>query len=102
MYAIIQDGGHQYKVEAGQTCRVQLKEVEAGNALTFEKVAFVGGDQVKVGSPYIPGATVKATVVRHVKGPKLIIGFYRRRKNSRRRVGHRQQYTEVKIDSINL
>jgi large subunit ribosomal protein L21 len=102
MYAIIQDGGHQYKVEAGSVCKVQLKDADAGSTLTFDKVSFVGGDAVKVGTPFITGASVKATVVRNEKGPKLIIGFYRRRKDSRRKVGHRQKYTVVKIDSINL
>jgi large subunit ribosomal protein L21 len=103
MYAIIQDGGHQYKVEAGQVCRMQIKDATEGASITFDKVAFVGGDLVKVGAPYISGASVKATVLRQeVKGDKVIIGFYRRRKNSRRKVGHRQKFTEVKIDSIDV
>lgn len=104
MYAIIQDGGHQYKVEAGTTCRVQLKKnVEPGSGLTFDKVSFIGGDTTKVGAPFIAGASVQATVVRtEVKGEKLLIGFYRRRKNSRRHCGHRQRFTEVRIESINV
>ena len=101
MYAIIQDGGHQYKVEEGDVCRIQLKDVEVGASITFDKVAAVGGDQLSVGTPYVSGATVEGTVVNQLKGKKINVSFFRRRKDSRRVLGHRQRYTEVRINSIN-
>ena len=100
MYAIFQDGGHQYKVESGDVCRVQLKNAEEGSSITFGEVAAIGGDESRVGTPFVEGAAVKATVVRHVKGEKIIVGRFRRRQNSRTKNGHRQRYTEIHIDSI--
>ena len=101
MYAIIQDGGHQYRVEEGQTCRVQKKDVEVGSTLTFEQVAAVGGDGMKIGTPYVDGASVSATVLRQGKAKKIIVSKFRRRKYYRRRQGHRQRFTEIRVDSIN-
>lgn len=102
MYAIIQDGGHQHKVEPGDTCLVQLRAVEPGTTIVFDKVAAIGGeDRRDVGTPFLGSVSVSATVVRQVKGPKLVAFTYRRRKDSRRKIGHRQKYTEVRIDTIN-
>lgn len=105
MFAIIEDSGHQLRVEAGQTLTIDLRsDLEAGQTLTFDKVllANAGGASV-IGTPTIAGATVEATVVDDlVKGPKLEIQKFRRRKNSRRHTGHRQKYTGIRITSINV
>lgn len=101
MYAIIQDGGHQYRVEAGQVCRVQKKDAEVGSTLTFDQVAAVGGDEMTVGAPFLDGATVSATVLRQGKAKKIVVAKFRRRKNYRRRQGHRQRFTEIRVESIN-
>ncbi|MEZ6197622.1 MAG: 50S ribosomal protein L21 [Planctomycetota bacterium] len=101
MYAIVQDGGHQYRVEPGMVCRIQLKDTPAGETFTFDQVSLVGGDGVKIGQPFLSGATVTATVLGLAKGPKVVSRQFRRRKDSRCKVGHRQRYTELRIDSIN-
>lgn len=102
MYAIIQDGGHQYRVEQGKKVRIQLRETEDGAKITFDQVCLVGGDgALKVGKPFVSGAVVEGKVVRNeVKAKKVIILKYRRRKASQRRNGHRQRYTEVEITGI--
>ena len=103
MYAIIQDGGHQYRVEKGQRLQLELRKTEAGAALTFEKVCLIGGekDGPRIGKPYVDGAKVEAKVLRpEVKAKKIEVYFYRRRKGSSRHIGHRQRYTEVEITDI--
>jgi len=102
VYAIIEDGAHQYKVEEGDRLDVQLHDLAEGQqAVEFDKVLFVrDGDDVKIGQPYIEGAKVTASVEGEVKGDKITIIKYRRRKNSRRKKGHRQKYLQVKIDKI--
>ncbi len=102
MYAIFVDGGRQYRVEPGQTLDVDYREgSEAGSTLTFDKVLAIGGDDgLKLGTPALAGASVKAKVVGEFKGEKLYIQKFRRRKNSKRRTGHRQTYTRVEISSI--
>ncbi len=102
MYAIISDSGRQYKVEPGQTLDVDLREgVEAGDALIFERVLAVGGDEgFRLGQPLVAGASVSATVVDVVKAEKIYVQKFRRRKNSRRRTGHRQKYLRVRVDAI--
>lgn len=107
MYAIIEQGGKQYKVSQGDTINIELTEV-APDATTIEldKVLFVSdGTEIKVGSPYLDGAKVVATFKTTaedgvVKGPKLYPMHFRRRKDSKRRIGHRQRYLQVTIDSI--
>ena len=101
MYAVIQDGGHQYKVEPGMTFRVQKKDLEVGHTLTFDQVAVIGGEGLKIGKPFVAGASVEATVQRHGRGEKIVIRKFRRRKTYRRKAGHRQEYTELKIETIN-
>lgn len=101
MYAIVHDGGHQYRVEPGQVCRVQLKDTPKGETFTFDRVSLVGGDGLKVGQPYVDGATVTGTVLGETKGDKIVVRHFRRRKDSRKKQGHRQRYTELRIDSIN-
>jgi large subunit ribosomal protein L21 len=107
MYAVIEQGGKQYKVSKGDVIQIELTEV-APDAKTIEldKVLFVNnGQTVKVGAPYLDGAKVVASFKVSgeeavVKGPKLYPMYFRRRKNSRRRIGHRQKYLQVMIDSI--
>ena len=101
MYAIIVDGGRQYRVEEGMELDVDLRDVPEGENVTFEKVLAVGsGDDLKLGSPTVDGASVTASVVGEVQDKKLYVQKFRRRKNSRRRTGHRQSHLRVKIDSI--
>ena len=101
MYAIIATGGKQYKVEEGQTIRVEKLGVEAGSKFTFDQVLLVGCDDVKVGEPTVDGASVEATVVGDGKAKKVIVYKYKRKTGYHKKNGHRQQYTEVKIDKIN-
>jgi|SRR6185436_101748 large subunit ribosomal protein L21 len=102
MYAVIQTGGKQHRVEIGEVVRVDKIESEEGAQVTFDQVLALGeGDSVQVGAPIVKGATVTGTVVEQGRGKKLIIFRYRRRQNaSRRRGGHRQDFTAVKIDAI--
>lgn len=101
MYAIIKTGGKQVKVEVGQAVYVEKLDVEAGAAVTFEEVILVGGEDTKVGTPFIQGATVEGTVEKHGKQKKVTTYKYLRRKDSHRKQGHRQPYTKVVINAIN-
>ena len=102
MYAIISDGGHQYKVEEGQFLEIDYRKLEAGSELTFDKVLAVskGTDDFKLGTPTVDGAKVTAKVIGETKGDKIFVQKFRRRKNSKRRTGHRQKYVKVQISSI--
>jgi large subunit ribosomal protein L21 len=101
MYAIIDDKGRQYTVRKGDLVDVDLKGAPEQESITFDRVLMVRGDAgVKIGTPTIDGAKVVATVLGEVKGKKIIIRKYRRRKNYRRKQGHRQHYTRVRIESI--
>ena len=98
-YAIIRSGGKQFRVEEGATVRVPSLDKQAGEAVELEALV-IGGEEVKVGSPAVEGATVKGTVVDHGRGDKIIVFKKKRRKQYKRTQGHRQNYTTVKIDSI--
>ena len=101
MYAIIKSGGKQYRVKAGEQVRVEALAAEVGSSVSLEEVLLVGtGDGVKVGAPLVSGAKVKATVVAHGRGDKVKIFKMRRRKHHQKSQGHRQDYTEVRIDEI--
>ena len=101
MYAVIKSGGKQYRVEAGAQLRVEALPAAVGDSISFENVVLVGsGEAVKVGAPLVPGALVKATVVSHGRGEKVRIFKMRRRKHYQKSQGHRQSYTEVRIDDI--
>jgi large subunit ribosomal protein L21 len=101
MYAIIKSGGKQYRVSAGEQVRVETLAAEVGAAVSFDEVLMVGaGDAVRVGAPLVAGARVKATVVAHGRGDKVKIFKLRRRKHFQKTQGHRQNYTEVRIDDI--
>ena len=101
MYAVISTGGKQYRVSEGQVLRVEKLEADAGANVEFDKVLLVGsGDQVKIGSPFLSGGKVVATVQSHGKGDKKVIVKFRRRKHYKRQGNHRQPFTEVKVTGI--
>ena len=101
MYAIIRTGGKQYRVQSGEQVRVELLPAEVGATVSLEEVLLVGtGEGVKVGAPLVSGAKVKATVVSHGRGDKVKIFKLRRRKHYQKTQGHRQSYTELRIDDI--
>ena len=102
MYAIIADGGRQYKVEEGQELSIDFRDTPAGEQLTFDKVLAVsdGSGDLKLGAPALDGASVEAEVLGAEKGQKLVVQKLRKRKNSRRKTGHRSVYTRVKIAKI--
>jgi len=107
MYAVIEQGGKQYRVAEGDSLNIELAGIDPeATGIEFDKVLFVGGDEeVKVGAPYLEGVKVLGRFMTNaqeavVKGPKLYPTHFRRRKNSRRRIGHRQRYLQVMIDKI--
>src|SRR5688572_30151561 len=101
MYAIIAEGGRQYKVQEGQELEIDLRNPSAGTEVTFDQVLAVGGESgLKLGKPTLAGATVTAEVVGVTQGPKLVVQKLRRRKTLRRRTGHRQMFTKVRINKI--
>ena len=101
MYAVIQTGGKQYRVKSGEQVKVEALAADVGSAVSFDQVLMMGeGDGVRVGAPFLSGAKVKGTVVSHGKGDKVRIFKMRRRKHYAKTQGHRQTYTEVRIDEI--
>ena len=103
MHAIIETGGKQYKVTEGDTLFIEKLPVEAGEAVTFDKVlAVIDGDKITVGTPVVEGAKVDGSVVKNGKGKKIIVFKYKPKKGYRRKQGHRQPYTKVTIGKIAL
>lgn len=101
MYAVIKTGGKQYRVTEGQRLRVEKLPQGPGESVTFSDVLLVGSDAApKVGQPFVAGASVSAKVEAQDRGPKIVIFKFRRRKNYRRKNGHRQPYTELLITGI--
>jgi large subunit ribosomal protein L21 len=100
MYAVIKTGGKQYRVAKNDVIKVERLDGEAGASIVFSEVLMLGGDDPVVGAPRVAGATVTATVLEQAKGDKVIIFKKRRRKNYRRRNGHRQLLTVVRIADI--
>ena len=101
MYAVVKTGGKQYKVAPGEKLKVEQIPADVGAEVILDQVLLVGeGDSVRLGQPVVTGATVKATVVAHGRGEKVKIFKMRRRKHYQKHQGHRQGYTELKIDSI--
>ncbi|HEY1603763.1 MAG TPA: 50S ribosomal protein L21 [Pirellulales bacterium] len=101
MYAIIVDGGRQYKVHEGLEFELDYREASAGDELRFDQVLAFGDDSgTKIGQPTLAGAAVVAEVVGVSQGPKLVVQKMRRRKNSRRKTGHRQLHTKVRVSKI--
>ena len=100
MYAVFVDGGRQYKVTEGEELIVDFRDVSQGGKLMFDRVLAVGGDTARLGEPTLAGASVTAEVLGAVQGPKLVVQKMRRRKNFRRKNGHRQIFTRVRISKI--
>ena len=101
MYAIFRALGKQFRAEKGQTLRVPLMNVESGSKVTFDEVLLASdGKTIRTGAPLVPGAKVEAEVVREGKEPKIYVFKFKRRKNYRRKTGHRQRYTEVRITEV--
>jgi large subunit ribosomal protein L21 len=101
MYAVIQTGGKQYRVKSGEQVKIEMLLADVGAAVSFDRVLMLGeGDGARVGAPYVDGARVKATVVAQGRGEKVRIFKLRRRKHYAKTQGHRQSFTEVRIDEI--
>lgn len=101
MYAVIETGGKQYRVNEGDTLFIEKLDVDAESKINFDKVIAVGKeDGMVVGTPYVDGATVEATVVKNGKSKKITVFTYRPKKDYKRKIGHRQPYTMVKIEAI--
>jgi large subunit ribosomal protein L21 len=101
MYAVIDAGGRQMRVQVGDVIHVDRRPDEPGAAVVFERVLAVGGDETKIGKPLVSGASVRGTVVSHLRDKKIWIHTFKHRKNSsRKQRGHRQDQTAVKIDAI--
>ena len=102
MYAIIETGGKQYKVQEGDTVYVELLKAEAEDEITLDSVVALGTDDgIKVGAPYVDGASVTAKVVKNGKAKKITVMTYKPKKNEKRKLGHRQPYTKIEITAIN-
>lgn len=102
MYAIIETGGKQYRVQEGDVLFIEKLNVEAGDAVEFDKVLAVSnGEELTVGAPVVEGAKVEATVEKNGKGKKIIVYKYKAKKDYRKKQGHRQPYTKVVINKIN-
>jgi large subunit ribosomal protein L21 len=103
MYAIFRAKGKQFRAEKGQTIRMPRMEAEAGSKITFDEVLLsADGDTITAGTPLVKGASVEAEVVREAKEPKIYVFKFKRRKNYRRKTGHRQHFTEVRITDVKL
>jgi large subunit ribosomal protein L21 len=102
MYAVVNTGGKQYKVREGDTLRIEKIEGEVGSPVSFDRVLMVAdGEEVTVGTPVVENATVSGQIVEQGKSKKIIVFKYKRRKRYRRKQGHRQPFTAVKIKAIN-
>ena len=101
MFAIVQCKGFQYRMNPEDTVAIPRIDLEVGSTLVLDQVLLLkDGETLKIGTPTVAGAKVEAEVVRHARAPKIIVGKFKRRKGYRRRKGHRQDYTEIKIRSI--
>ena len=101
MYAIIATGGKQYKVSEGDVVRVEKLGAEAGSSYVFDQVLGGGGDELVIGQPVVEGASVKATVTKQARAKKVIVYKYKRKTGYHKKNGHRQAYTQLKIEKIN-
>jgi len=102
VYAIVESGGRQYRAEVGHTFSVEKLPYEVGEQIEMNVLLLSNDDDIRVGQPLVDGASVTATVVDQYKGKKIFVWKYRPRKRYRRRQGHRQEYTRLRIDEINL
>lgn len=102
MYAVIETGGKQYQVREGDVVFIEKLNVEADETVTFDKVVVVGSENgINVGTPYVENATVSAKVLKNGKGKKITVFTYKPKKGEKRKMGHRQPYTQVQIEAIN-
>ena len=102
MYAVIKAGGKQYRVSPGESLKIEQVQADVGATIVLDQVLMVAdGEAVKVGNPTVEGAKVSATVVSHGRGPKVRIFKMRRRKHYQKTQGHRQNYTEIRVEAIN-
>lgn len=103
LYAIVQDRSRCLTLSPGQELWVDLLDAEAGSEITFDKVQLLSNDgNVTVGAPHVSGASVVAEVIGNIKDKKILVATFKRRKSSKRRLGHRQQYTSIRIKEINV
>jgi large subunit ribosomal protein L21 len=100
MYAVIEFNGKQYRAEKGAVLKVDRFDADKGSSVSLDKVLVISGDSVKVGSPYVAGAAVVATVQDEIKGDKIVVFKYKPKKDYRRTQGHRQRYTLLKVEDI--
>jgi large subunit ribosomal protein L21 len=100
MYAIIETGGKQESVSVNQEIYVEKLDVEEGATYEFDKVLMIGGEETKIGAPYVEGAKVVAKVIKNGRGKKIIVYHFRRKKNEHKKQGHRQSYTKLVIEKI--
>lgn len=100
MYAVIETGGKQFRVQEGAEVFVEKVDAEVGETVTFDNVLMVGGDNLTVGNPYVENAKVEAKVVKHGKQRKIVVFKYKPKKNYHRKQGHRQPYTKLEITGI--
>jgi large subunit ribosomal protein L21 len=100
-YAILEDGGKQYRAVIGESIEVDLYPLEVGQEIDMDRVLLIAdGENVKVGTPFIQGAKIQGTVIAQVKGPKIVVFKYMAKERIRTKTGHRQKYTKVRIDAI--
>ena len=104
MYAVFETGGKQFRAETGVRLRIPTLEAEPGDSVTFDHVLVTGDgeENVKVGAPTVDGASVKAEVIRHGRGDKIIVFKRKRRKGYRKKQGHRQDFTEIRVEEVAL
>ena len=101
MYAVIQTGGKQYRVQQGDVIFIEKLDCQAGDVVSFDKVLFIGGEEAKIGTPVVEGAKVEGKVLSQGKSRKIVVYKYKAKKNERKKQGHRQPYTKVEIVSVN-
>ena len=101
MYAVIETGGKQYKVQYGDVIYVEKLAAEENSTVNFQVVALGGDDGLKIGSPYVEGATVTGKVLKNGKAKKIVVFTYKSKKSEKRKKGHRQPYTKVQIEAVN-
>jgi len=100
MYAVIRTGGKQYRVAEGQVLFIEKIDAEPGSTVEFDDVLMIGGEETRIGRPRVEGAKVRATVLDQTRGPKIVVFKFKRRKNYKRKKGHRQYQTVVRIQDI--
>ncbi len=102
MYAVVNSGGKQYRTQPGDTLRVEKLPGEVGTPVTFDVLMYSDGETVRIGKPLLENATVHGHIVEQAKSPKVLVFKFKRRKGYRRRMGHRQPFSAVKIDRIEI